>query len=122
LGTQPIQRIWSKIHKKISILDNYFDTVRTLECFSKLDGSAVTIWNDQIQDIDMLATRLKDTEVLVLIRERTQSQAQMLERLLALRLISQRSVIHHIDIEACTRGLSYHRTSTRIAQPMPPRN
>jgi D-3-phosphoglycerate dehydrogenase len=70
----------------------------------------------------MLATRLKETEVLVLIRERTQSQAQMLERLLALRLISQRSVIHHIDIEACTRGLSYHRTSIRIAQPMPPRN
>ena len=88
---------------KISILDDYFDTLRTLDCFSKLDGHEVTIWNDHTQDTDMLATRLKDTEVLVLIRERTQIRAPLLERLEALRLISQRSVYPHIDIEACTR-------------------
>ena len=56
---------------KISILDDYFDTLRTLACFSKLDGHAVTVWNDHTQDTDLLATRLKDIEVLVLIRERT---------------------------------------------------
>ena len=88
---------------KISILDDYFDTLRTLACFSKLDGHEVTIWNDHTQDTDMLAARLKDTEALVLIRERTQIRAPLLERLEALRLISQRSVYPHIDIEACTR-------------------
>ena len=88
---------------KISILDDYFDTLRTLRCFRKLDGQEVVIWNDHIQDIDGLATRLKDSEVLVLIRERTQIREPLLERLDALRLISQRSVYPHIDIDACTR-------------------
>lgn len=88
---------------KIAILDDYCDTLRTLRCFRKLDGQDVTVWNDHIQDIDGLAARLKDTEVLVLIRERTQIRAPLLERLDALRLISQRSVYPHIDIDACTR-------------------
>ena len=88
---------------KISILDDYFDTLRTLACFRKLDGHDVTVWNDHTQDLDTLAARLKDTEVLVLIRERTQIRAPLLERLDALRLISQRSVYPHIDIDACTR-------------------
>ena len=88
---------------KISILDDYFDTVRTLACFHKLDGHEVTVWNDHVQDTDTLAKRLKDTEVLVLIRERTQIREALLERLNALRLISQRSVFPHIDIHACTR-------------------
>lgn len=88
---------------KISILDDYFDTLRTLACFRKLDGHEVTVWNDHTQDVDALAARLKDAEVLVLIRERTQIRAPLLERLDALRLISQRSVYPHIDIEACVR-------------------
>jgi D-3-phosphoglycerate dehydrogenase len=88
---------------KISILDDYFDTLRTLTCFRKLDGYEVTVWNDHTQDVDTLAARLKDTEVLVLIRERTQIREPLLERLDALRLISQRSVYPHIDIDACTR-------------------
>ena len=88
---------------KISILDDYFDTLRTLECFGKLAGHEVTIWNDHVQDVDALAARLRETEVLVLIRERTQIRAPLLERLPKLRLISQRSVYPHIDIETCTR-------------------
>jgi D-3-phosphoglycerate dehydrogenase / 2-oxoglutarate reductase len=87
----------------ISILDDYFDTVRTLECFGKLAGHDVTIWNDHVQDVDTLAERLRDTEVLVLIRERTQIREPLLERLPKLKLISQRSVYPHIDIGACTR-------------------
>ena len=50
-----------------------------------------------------LVQRLCDREALVLIRERTAIRAPLLERLPALRLISQRSVHPHIDIEACTR-------------------
>ena len=88
---------------KISILDDYHDTLRTLSCFSKLDGHDVEIWNDHVQDLDPLAQRLKDTEALVLIRERTQIRGPLLDRLDALRLISQRSVYPHIDIDACTR-------------------
>lgn len=88
---------------KISILDDYFDTVRTLACFAKLAGHEVTVWNDHVQDTDALATRLKDTEALVLIRERTQVRAPLLERLPRLRLISQRSVYPHVDLDACTR-------------------
>jgi D-3-phosphoglycerate dehydrogenase len=88
---------------KISILDDYFDTLRTLECFGKLAGHDVTIWNDHVQDVDALAGRLRDTEALVLIRERTQIRSPLLERLPKLRLISQRSVYPHIDIDACSR-------------------
>ena len=88
---------------KISILDDYHDTVRTLSCFDKLAGHEVTIWNDHVQDTDALAARLADTEVLVLIRERTQIRAPLLERLPKLKLISQRSVYPHIDIADCTR-------------------
>src|SRR5580698_10244706 len=88
---------------KISILDDYHDTLRTLPCFSKLAGQDVTIWNNHVQDVDALAERLRDTEALVLIRERTQIRAALLERLPKLRLISQRSVYPHIDVDACTR-------------------
>ena len=88
---------------KIAILDDYFDTLRTLPCFRKLDGHEVTVWNDHTRHIDVLAGRLKDTEALVLIRERTHIGEPLLERLDALRLISQRSVYPHIDIDACTR-------------------
>jgi D-3-phosphoglycerate dehydrogenase len=87
----------------ISILDDYHDTLRTLACFAKLAGHEVRIWNDHVQDTDVLAERLKDTEALVLIRERTKIRAALLERLPRLRLISQRSVYPHIDIDACTR-------------------
>ena len=88
---------------KIAILDDYFDTLRTLPCFAKLAGHEVTIWNDHVQDVDILAERLKDTEILVLFRERTQIRTPLLERLPKLRLISQRSVYPHIDVETCTR-------------------
>lgn len=87
---------------KVSILDDYFDTLRTLDCFAKLAGHDVTVWNDHVQDTDALAERLHDTEVLVLIRERTAIRAPLLERLENLKLISQRSVYPHIDIDACT--------------------
>jgi D-3-phosphoglycerate dehydrogenase len=87
----------------VTVLDDYFDTVRTLDCFAKLKGQDVTIWNDHVQDVDRLVERLKDTDVLVLIRERTQIRTPLLEKLPKLKLISQRSVYPHIDIETCTK-------------------
>ena len=88
---------------RVSILDDYFDTLRTLPCFAKLARHNVTVWNDHVEDIDRLAERLHDTEALVLIRERTKIRTPLLERLPNLRLISQRSVYPHIDIDTCTR-------------------
>ena len=88
---------------KVTILDDYHDTLRTLDCFTKLAGYEVEIWNDHVQDLDVLAERLRDTEALVLIRERTEIRTQLLHRLKRLRLISQRSVYPHIDVDACTR-------------------
>ncbi len=88
---------------KITILDDYHDTLRGLDCFAKLKDHPVTIWNDHVQDLDALAARLADTEALVLIRERTKIRTPLLERLPRLRLISQRSVYPHIDVDSCTR-------------------
>src|SRR5512147_1145047 len=88
---------------KISILDDYHDTLRTLECYKKLAGHEVTIWSDHVQEVDPLAERLQDTEALVLIRERTEIRQALLQRLDKLRLISQRSVYPHIDVDACTQ-------------------
>jgi len=88
---------------KITVLDDYHDTVRTLGCFAKLAGHDVEIWNDHVQDVDALAERLHETEALVLIRERTKIRTALLERLPNLKLISQRSVYPHIDVDTCTR-------------------
>ena len=88
---------------KITILDDYQNVVRTLKCFSRLAGHDVTIWNDHTKDNDTLAKRLKDTEALVLIRERTPIRTPLIERLPKLKLISQSSVHPHIDLDTCTR-------------------
>src|SRR5438309_1531855 len=87
----------------IAVLDDYQDTIRSLACFSKVAGHNVTIWKDHTKDVDALAGRLKDAEVLALIRERTPITALLLDRLPALRLICQAGVVPHIDLEACTR-------------------
>src|SRR5207249_1163627 len=88
---------------KVAILDDRFDTLRTLPCFERLADHEVTVFTDHVQDSDALAERLQGFEALVLIRERTQIRAPLLERLPNLRLISQRSVYPHIDVDTCTR-------------------
>jgi D-3-phosphoglycerate dehydrogenase len=102
---------------KIAILDDYQDTIRTLRCFGKVAGHEVTIWNDHTKDVDTLAPRLKDTEVLCLLRERTPIQAPLLDRLDRLRLISQVGVYPHIDVKACTRRGVIVSSSTLPGQP-----
>ncbi len=87
----------------ITILDDYQDTIRTLNCFKKVAHHDVTVWNDHTKDIDVLAERLKNTEALTLLRERTPIRAPLLDRLDKLRIISQVSSFPHIDVNACTR-------------------
>src|SRR5262249_14437197 len=88
---------------KVAILDDWFDTLRSLECFERLAGHEVTVFTDHVQETDALAERLAGFDALVLIRERTEIRAPLLERLPNLRLISQRSVYPHLDVDACTR-------------------
>jgi D-3-phosphoglycerate dehydrogenase len=88
---------------RISVLDDYQNVVRTLDCFSRLQGHEVTIWNDAVADVDMLAERLAAAEVLVLLRERTKVDEALVSRLPKLKLISQNGHVPHIDLDACTR-------------------
>ena len=88
---------------KIAILDDYQDTIRTLDCFRKMSGQDVTIWKDHTKDVDTLGGRLKDTELLACIRERTPIRAPLLDRLDRLRMITQVGVVPHVDIPACTK-------------------
>ncbi len=88
---------------KIHILDDWFDTLRGLPSFQKIADHDVTVWNDHVQDTDALAERLAGAEALVLFRERTAIRRDLLARLPNLRLISQRSVYPHIDVDDCTR-------------------
>ena len=88
---------------KVHILDDWFDTLRILPCFGKLDDHDVTVWTDHEPEATALATRVGDADALVLFRERTAVSAELLSKLPNLKLISQRSVYPHVDVEACTR-------------------
>ncbi len=90
---------------KVHVLDDWFDTLRGLPCFSKLADHEVTVWTDHVEDTDTLAARLQDAEALVLFRERTRVTRELLEKLPNLRLISQRSVYPHVDVQACTDNI-----------------
>lgn len=87
---------------KVHILDDWFDTLRTLSSYDLLKNHVVTIWNDHEEDVNVLATRLADAQALVLFRERTPVTAELLKKLPNLKLISQRSVYPHVDVDACT--------------------
>jgi D-3-phosphoglycerate dehydrogenase / 2-oxoglutarate reductase len=88
---------------RVTILDDYADALRTLDCFGLLDGHEVTVLTEHVPDVDALAQRLAGAEALVLIRERTAITAELLDRLPGLRLISQRGAYPHVDVAACTR-------------------
>jgi D-3-phosphoglycerate dehydrogenase / 2-oxoglutarate reductase len=88
---------------RVTILDDYADTLRTLDCFALLDGHDVTVLTEHVADVDALAGRLAGAEALVLVRERTAITAALLDRLPGLRLISQRGAFPHVDVDACTR-------------------
>ena len=71
----------------IIILDDYQDAVRKLRCAAKLDGLSAKVFTNTVKGTGQLAVRLRDAEVLVAIRERTQFPKALLEKLPKLRLI-----------------------------------
>lgn len=87
----------------IVILDDYQDAVRKLHCASRLDGFQVKVYNNTVKGVGQLAVRLRDAEVIVLIRERTSITRQLIEKLPKLKLIAQTGKAgSHIDVQACT--------------------
>jgi D-3-phosphoglycerate dehydrogenase len=88
----------------IIILDDYQDAVRKLQCATKLEQLNAKVFTNTVKGIGQLSVRLRDAEVLVLIRERTAFPRALLEKLPKLKLISQTGRVGpHIDVEACTR-------------------
>lgn len=87
---------------KVHILDDWFDTLRGLPCFERLSEHDVTVWTDHVEDVKILAERLRDADILVLFRERTKVTRALLEALPNLKLISQRGVYPHVDVPACS--------------------
>ena len=88
----------------IIILDDYQDAVRKLQCAARLEPYNAKVFTNTVKGIGQLSVRLRDADVLVLIRERTQFPRQLLEKLPKLKLISQTGRVgSHIDVEACTR-------------------
>ena len=88
----------------IIILDDYQDAVRKLKCAAQLEPYNAKVFTNTVKGIGQLSVRLRDADVLVLIRERTQFPRALLEKLPRLKLISQTGRVGpHIDVEACTR-------------------
>lgn len=93
---------------RIAIPDDYQDCVRGLDCYARLADHDVTVFHDNVKEIDALAARFADADAIVLTRERTIVTAALLDRLPRLRLISQTGkVAGHVDLRACTeRGIA----------------
>ncbi|QET01549.1 MULTISPECIES: D-2-hydroxyacid dehydrogenase family protein [Cupriavidus] len=93
---------------RIAIPDDYQDCVRGLDCYARLADHDVTVFHDNVKEIDALAARFADADAIVLTRERTVVTAALLDRLPRLRLISQTGkVAGHVDLRACTeRGIA----------------
>jgi D-3-phosphoglycerate dehydrogenase len=88
----------------IIILDDYQDAVRKLKCAARLEPYNAKVFTNTVKGTGQLAVRLRDAEVLVLIRERTHFPRALLEKLPKLKLISQTGRVGpHIDVEACTK-------------------
>ena len=92
----------------IVILDDYQDAVRKLPCAAKLEPYPAKVFTNTVKGVGQLSVRLKDADVLVLIRERTHVNAQLIAKLPRLKLIVQTGKVGaHLDVGACTeRGIA----------------
>ena len=84
----------------IIILDDYQDAVRKLRCASVLDHLNAKVFTNTVKGIGQLSVRLRDAEVLVLIRERTQLPRQLLEKLPKLKLMVDAGAEVGVNAEA----------------------
>ena len=107
----------------IVILDDYQDAVRKLDCASKLEAYPAKVYTNTIKGLAQLSVRLKDADIIVLIRERTVLNRALIEKLPKLKLIAQTGRVgKHIDLAACTeRGIACALIVTRAFRQPPPR-
>jgi D-3-phosphoglycerate dehydrogenase / 2-oxoglutarate reductase len=87
----------------LTILDDYANLVRTLSCVSLLGEHQLTVYTDCERDVDVLASRLQQTDALVLLRERTPVSAELIARLPRLKIITLNGPYPHVDVAACTQ-------------------
>ena len=92
----------------IVILDDYQDAVRKLDCAVKLENFQAKVYTNTVKGIGQLSVRLKDADIIVLIRERTHLTRAVIEKLPRLKLIAQTGRLGgHVDLAACTeRGVA----------------
>lgn len=87
----------------IIILDDYQDAVRKLDCAKLLEPYQAKVFTNTVKGLGQLSVRLRDADVLVLIRERTHFPKALIEKLPRLKLISQTGRVGpHIDVQAAT--------------------
>ena len=103
----------------IVILDDYQDAVRKLHCAARLDAYNAKVYTNSVKGLGQLSVRLKDADIIVLLRERTQITRQLIEKLPRLRMIAQTGKVgSHIDVAACTeRGIA---VSEGVGSPVAP--
>ena len=91
----------------IVILDDYQDAVRKLQCASKLEAYSAKVYTNTVKGLGQLSVRLKDADIIVLIRERTHISRALINKLPRLKLIAQTGRVGgHIDLAACSeRGV-----------------
>ena len=101
-------RLRHNIAMNIVILDDYQDAVRKLPCAAKLDAFNAKVYTNTVKGVGQLSLRLKDADIIVLIRERTHMNRQLIEKLPKLKLIVQTGKVGtHVDVDACTdRGVA----------------
>ena len=103
LGSPPPPRA-TGLPMNIIILDDYQDAVRKLRCASRLETLNAKVFTNTVKGIGQLSVRLRDADILVLIRERTHFPRALLEKLPKLKLIAQTGRVGpHIDVATCTR-------------------
>jgi D-3-phosphoglycerate dehydrogenase len=103
LGSPPALRA-PGLPMNIIILDDYQDAVRKLRCASRLETLNAKVFTNTVKGIGQLSVRLRDADILVLIRERTHFPRALLEKLPKLKLIAQTGRVGpHIDVATCTR-------------------
>jgi D-3-phosphoglycerate dehydrogenase len=90
---------------KIIISDDYQRAIESLECFNKIAHHDVVIHNNTVIETEDLVKRFHEAEGIVLIRQRTKINEDLLSKLPNLKIISATGANYagHIDVEACSK-------------------
>ncbi len=94
--------------KKLAILDDYQNVALEMADWSPLRGDVeITVFNDHLSDEDAVAARLRDFEIVMVMRERTPFPRSLFEKLPKLEhLVSSGMRNLSVDVDAATeRGV-----------------